>query len=787
MRKNWGFIAAPLLGTLIFLAAVLFVVHVTQVDKSEVARLTNSAYQDKVSTDLEDFRSDMGTLFAVSIARGIEKWLTQSCWSAFDLENYPQTNPPSDANTVSDVPEGLNNSVNPSFTADYDDLDFCQNVKTASVTYSPDGVPNTCKPNTANAAISPICKEQCNHELDYYELRYQKCTALSNFMRNGVCAINSQYGVPGWISAILAGSGGGGICTFSGGCIATGTNFTLPQGADPTQSGQCSPAQTGCTCTPGSSSLPTCPSSTGTYSPSSQNIFNFEGVSFSVPNANQAQGLTAQAQCIFTDTSTGSTISYVVNDPGMYTVTGSTCLGLNTCVCTPSTCSIVSGNPPNAFSISCSNQPGAFATSLQSTSLCNQLIGNSLFDCRNFAEKTNSGDCGSTSIDNNSQCPFRCCSKYAQFDFHNPSAAYNVYAGTCCADSNIPAGDLSSLGCDAYSPPSPNPNKKYLLAGCEGGSFMVQLNTTASNQLYQSIPRAQATDASGNVLSASALTDKLAYIPIQYPLYKYLDTAFKVYAPIAYGVTGNFVTDFISPQPNMKLFTPLLSSKKLDEGVVQGWCDGPACNYVSYSPYVLSNPLSARTDFGPSTQSAGLPSMPFSSNPTAAAEKSFVDTFLNPINPLTNQQSTTSICRLFQHPNCDSLGLCNIELWIGWGSNPLEELCPNENQSLFVNVNCNPNGVGCTPASSLYNPAALFSASGNSLCGQPGNQPLQCAYITNLVLTVEFRDKSAQSLVSTEYTEPSGAGTAPYNPYCWGLTPWVFQPCAINPATGACR
>jgi len=82
-----AFIAAPLLGTIIFLAAVLFVVHVTESERAAVETIVQDVYNKRVTTMLEDYRSDLQSLFALSVSRSIEKFLTSECWTFFSLSN----------------------------------------------------------------------------------------------------------------------------------------------------------------------------------------------------------------------------------------------------------------------------------------------------------------------------------------------------------------------------------------------------------------------------------------------------------------------------------------------------------------------------------------------------------------------------------------------------------------------------------------------------------------------------------------------------------------------------
>jgi len=75
-----GFIAAPLLGTILFLTAVIFVVNLNKEESSEVALIANEAYNNRVTSLLELYRSDLGSQFRENLARVIEDFLSSKCW-----------------------------------------------------------------------------------------------------------------------------------------------------------------------------------------------------------------------------------------------------------------------------------------------------------------------------------------------------------------------------------------------------------------------------------------------------------------------------------------------------------------------------------------------------------------------------------------------------------------------------------------------------------------------------------------------------------------------------------
>jgi hypothetical protein len=75
-----GFIAAPLLGTILFLTSVIFVVNMNKAESAQVALIANEAYQNRVTSLLELYRSDMGSQFRENLARVIEDFLSSKCW-----------------------------------------------------------------------------------------------------------------------------------------------------------------------------------------------------------------------------------------------------------------------------------------------------------------------------------------------------------------------------------------------------------------------------------------------------------------------------------------------------------------------------------------------------------------------------------------------------------------------------------------------------------------------------------------------------------------------------------
>ncbi len=825
--KRKAFISAPLLGTLIFLAAILFVLSLSQIDRAEVSSISLNAYHQSISSNLQYFRNDLNALFSESVSRAVQNYLTSQCWNAFTLQNSYNL-PTSPQQTYSTAPRGFAN-LNTS-QVDFDNLPFCLNTPLASQTsstFTADSNYNQCNNNpltsqpsivgNPNPTYSPICQENCNNELDYYELRYQQCSEVSSLLLNGICSFNSNYGIPGWFSTVLGQSGGGATCTFTDSagkqCVSSNLNgnFTLSSSTSSNSiAGTCVSTGASCTCIDQySQSVQACPTSPGKYLSSTGNSFSFQGQSFSIPNANLARQLTNSVGCQFT---TGGN-TYTINDPTMYTISSSeptVCYGncgsngqcsssssidLNVqsaCQCIGGSCSSQSSSPTGA---TCSGSQGTVINSFSGQQLCTQLVGKILFDCRQFAEHTNTADCSSSSTDNNAQCPYRCCSKYAQFNpnLQGSLSNLNAYAGLCCADTKIKSltsSEKQSLGCDASG------NSQYLVAGCTQGGFAIQLNPSASSNLYQSIPRIQATDQAGNTLSTTAISSSSSIVQITYPLFKYLDASLKIYSGIAYGV-GNGESDFLNPQVNMKLFSSSTQNKPSNnQGIVQGLCYGSHCSSLGKIPlnYQLlsqsSSGISVRRTFVSNGQSfnIGTNNQNAKQDVLDSSANNFVNTFLYPYlhNPTVSYNpSTTSICRLFSSKYCSDFGLCQSELWVSFDSgNSFQLLCPSsveQTTSLPVYDKSNIN-------SNIYKDVSnqlVANSQGRCSNTNPSNKN-HCAYFDSFRLTFEIRDSSPSTLVDAPTINGTGTTNGGYNPFCFYINPQFLSPCVLNPTTGTC-
>ena len=129
---------------------------------------------------------------------------------------------------------------------------------------------------------------------------------------------------------------------------------------------------------------------------------------------------------------------------------------------------------------------------------CKKIIPGILFDCANFAK-------------NNSQ-PFRCCRKYRR-------------------------GDSLVLPTEADYAPQLDDECIEPVEGCEHGNFFVQIKIE-DPQVFPNLPRLQATDGAGNEIRSGAIADADFYLPIKYPIFKYMDASFRIYDRLAYGEKG---------------------------------------------------------------------------------------------------------------------------------------------------------------------------------------------------------------------------------------------------------
>ncbi len=90
-----AFIAAPLIGTIIFVTAVVFVVSVSKAETNAITQISQEAYHNRITSIVELYRSDAGSLFREDMKTVVEQALTSQCWNLFDMQaqNRPSDSP----------------------------------------------------------------------------------------------------------------------------------------------------------------------------------------------------------------------------------------------------------------------------------------------------------------------------------------------------------------------------------------------------------------------------------------------------------------------------------------------------------------------------------------------------------------------------------------------------------------------------------------------------------------------------------------------------------------------
>jgi len=131
---------------------------------------------------------------------------------------------------------------------------------------------------------------------------------------------------------------------------------------------------------------------------------------------------------------------------------------------------------------------------------CKKIIPGILFDCANFAK--------------NNREPFRCCRKYERPGVDRPITP-------------LEEGYSAQLGDVCLEP----------VEGCENGNFFVQISIE-DELVYPNLPRLQASDGAGNEIRSGAIADADFYLPVKYPIFKYMDASFRIYDRLAYGDKG---------------------------------------------------------------------------------------------------------------------------------------------------------------------------------------------------------------------------------------------------------
>ena len=107
----------------------------------------------------------------------------------------------------------------------------------------------------------------------------------------------------------------------------------------------------------------------------------------------------------------------------------------------------------------------------------------------------------------------------------------SAFAGTA----NEPQAKLQCCSKDARFGETCQEAGGEIIPGCESGIFYVKIRPSEPD-IFASLPRIQAKDDAGNYLRAGAISDvDEFYLPITFPLMKYLDASFNAYQVLAFG------------------------------------------------------------------------------------------------------------------------------------------------------------------------------------------------------------------------------------------------------------
>lgn len=148
--------AGPLIGSVIFLAGILFILNLNQAEAADVSKVVTEAYHNRITSVLEIYRADLAAVFRTSMSRNIEFFLTSRCWvNLGDLSN--------------------GNNPNQGQQCLYNDYD---------------------------GSIKP-CDLDGNGIVDYSELRYAKCVEFNSIIQDTVCSQVPDYGLPALMNTVL--------------------------------------------------------------------------------------------------------------------------------------------------------------------------------------------------------------------------------------------------------------------------------------------------------------------------------------------------------------------------------------------------------------------------------------------------------------------------------------------------------------------------------------------------------------------------------------------------------
>ena len=172
-RKS--FISAPLIGTVAFLATVVFIVNLQNVEAQGSLRIANDAYHNRIASVLEQHRSDLSSIFREGLSRTIAFYLLNQGWDEFTWTNNPN--------------------------GAYNEYDSAVSIRSSSL----DG---------------DISGEPANGRVSLKELKYGKCQSIKALTSDVICSIPQvddlssvsgdaryKYGLPQWMSKFVIDQG----------------------------------------------------------------------------------------------------------------------------------------------------------------------------------------------------------------------------------------------------------------------------------------------------------------------------------------------------------------------------------------------------------------------------------------------------------------------------------------------------------------------------------------------------------------------------------------------------
>ncbi|MFH0971836.1 MAG: hypothetical protein ABIG96_00170 [Candidatus Micrarchaeota archaeon] len=105
--RTKAFIAAPLLGTLVFLVSILVIINFNSSETAAVAETVSGAYHNRLVSLVEIYRTDMGSVFNIGLQRNIEYGLTSQCWFNFaPISTQRSLDPVVDAKIIEKYDDG---------------------------------------------------------------------------------------------------------------------------------------------------------------------------------------------------------------------------------------------------------------------------------------------------------------------------------------------------------------------------------------------------------------------------------------------------------------------------------------------------------------------------------------------------------------------------------------------------------------------------------------------------------------------------------------------------------